>query len=88
MPQCETDINALKNGWVARWIPVTERLPKVGKKVLITDRYGKIQIGRTHLSGRGYEPYWEYLEESGTDYWSKVTALAWMPLPDPYEVEE
>ena len=42
--QCETDINALKNEWVARWIPVTERLPENGNRVLVCFINGHIDI--------------------------------------------
>lgn len=63
------------------WIPCSERLPKYGKNVLITNDKGNVSYGRF----RGVE-FWK---EDGDSYWTwkKNTiehVLAWMPLPEPY----
>lgn len=70
---------------VPRWIPCSERLPKYGKTVLITNDKGNVSYGRF----RGVE-FWR---EDGDSYWTwkKNTiehVLAWMPLPEPYREEE
>ena len=64
-----------------RWISCSERLPKYGKNVLITNDKGNVSYGRF----RGVE-FWK---EDGDSYWTwkKNTiehVLAWMPLPEPY----
>ena len=68
-----------------RWIPCSERLPKYGKNVLITNDKGNVSYGRF----RGVE-FWK---EDGDSYWTwkKNTiehVLAWMPLPEPYKEEQ
>lgn len=64
-----------------RWIPVTERLPKVGKFVLVTDIYlDEATIARLIDDGG-----WE--DQHGN--WSSFGCVsAWMPLPQPYERSE
>lgn len=54
-----------------RWIPVTEKLPEDGERVLVTVKNGEILFG-SHLG-----KYWAF--------GSKV--VAWMPLPAPYREE-
>ena len=60
-----------------RWIPVTERLPKKGEKVMACDIDGDIMLGwmhdRTHLC-------------AVDDYYKNITA--WMPLPEPWKGDE
>lgn len=76
-------INSLKAE--PHWIPCSERLPEKNKTVLITiafDNSKYIEFG--HI----YERTWEYLAESGSDYWEEVNGvIAWMPLPAPYQAE-
>ena len=58
------------------WIPVAERLPETEERVLICTQNKKgvksIMIGY-------------YIQDS--DYWAgtKSDAIAWMPLPEPWE---
>ena len=64
-----------------RWIPCSERLPEDYAKVLITTKYG-IEFG--HYDEE--EKMWEWLCESGTNYWEECdSVIAWMPLPEPYD---
>ena len=55
------------------WIPVTERLPEVGKTVLFCDYDRDIYVGH-----RAIEHWW-----SVDDKVKNVTA--WMPLPEPFK---
>ena len=58
------------------WIPVTERLPEVGKSVLICDAYGDIYLG--HRANYGY-----YFPDFCGDKIKDVRA--WAELPEPYK---
>ena len=62
-----------------KWIPVEERLPEVGKFVLVTDMYlDDVTIAR-------FDGAWE--DQHGN--WSSFGCVtAWMPLPKPYERSE
>ena len=58
------------------WIPVTERLPAVGKSVLICDAYGDICIGHRTRSGYYFPDFWD----------DKIKDVrAWAELPEPYK---
>lgn len=64
----------------AEWIPCSERLPKKGEVVLITNGKGNVRCGqyRSEYDVRGETHYW---------WWKGKTiesVLAWMPLPKPY----
>lgn len=61
---------------IPHWIPVTERLPEVGKSVLICDAYGDICLG--HRANYGY-----YFPDFCGDRVKNVTA--WCNLPEPYK---
>lgn len=77
--ECEL---AYKHGWSDcfaehRWIPVTERLPEVGKFVLVNDIYmDELTIAKL-LEDKGWE------DQHGN--WSSFGCVsAWMPLPEPW----
>lgn len=70
-----------------RWIPLSERLPDTEDNVLITYKIKNIRyvsIGSMFGDGEfhGYDD--EYLSPEGR----KRKAIAWMPLPKPYERKE
>lgn len=61
-----------------RWIPITERLPEVYEKVLVTFvYYGDKFTSMGTFSG----------EKWNIDYYkdSDIKVLAWRPLPDPWK---
>lgn len=65
-----------------RWIPVSERYPKIEdeyKYFLVTDDKGKVSIQEFFIS----------LDEEPQPYFSgMVNVIAWMPLPPSYQGEE
>jgi hypothetical protein len=61
-----------------RWIPCDEKLPENESEVLVTDNNG-------HIRHAFYVAKWDWFgtyEESMT-----IRAIAWMPLPEPYDGE-
>lgn len=74
----------LHNRNTARWIPVTERLPKYGETVLVYGSQGGIYTAR----------YERARTEWGRDSWWKLNSKShicnpthWMPLPEPPKEE-
>ena len=63
---------------VPRWIPCEERLPENESEVLVTDWNGHIRHAFYDAECDWFGTY----EESMT-----IRAIAWMPLPDPYDGE-
>ena len=74
-----------------RWIPVTERLPKEGEKVLATHLGGlnpnRQVIEHIYQNGRftcGWDMDLDITSPTfGQRYMGDV--VAWMPMPEPYE---
>ena len=74
----------------ATWIPVSERLPEEGHDVLITKESFKIKGYEQHVikAKRSVDP-----RSGKIEWWSEFgtlkdkEVLAWMPLPEPAEIE-
>jgi Lar family restriction alleviation protein len=60
----------------AGWVPVKERLPRQGERVLISN-------GDEVLCGRWFDGHWR---EQGQAFSTDLSVTHWMPLPEPPEV--
>lgn len=78
---------------MSEWVPVSERLPEVGKKILVTS-YGRVCYAAM-ISTDGHSGYpifrlQDSLKEKTvceTIVHNDMTSnriIAWMPLPEPY----
>lgn len=66
-----------------KWIPVDERLPEDGVRVMCCDDREDIYFGRHEYTG------WHWEAEACANYWAKDdSVIAWMPLPEPYKESE
>ncbi len=77
-----------KGMFVGWWIPVSDMLPEVGSEVLVCfDFNGKRSVYISHFYGDGefHGLDDEYLTSEGRKY---RKAVAWMPLPKPYEPQK
>ena len=68
-----------------QWIPVTERLPEIPKKVIATRRTknGAVRVIKASYIPSDDEGVW--VSECGTD---ATGIIAWMPMPEPYKEDE
>ena len=79
-----------------RWIPVSERLPEVNQRVLVTS-YGRVCYAMmTSADGNSGHPVFRLQDSLNervvceTTVHSEFTTsriIAWMPLPEPYKTE-
>ena len=67
------------------WIPVEERLPEVGKRVLATYRKnrGEYDVAQDQL----IKEFWCGKEEISWDSGLDSDIIVWRPLPEPYRPE-
>ena len=63
---------------VPRWIPVAERLPKVGAKVIACDTRDDFVDVLVYENG-----YWEYSDGEYKGYYEIDEITHWMPMPQP-----
>lgn len=61
-----------------RWIPVSERLPELGERVLCQCQANIYEVLKLTVDGWYYNPNHCYMESF---------VIAWMPLPQPYKAE-
>lgn len=59
-----------------RWIPVSERLPKVGQTVICQCRANILKLLKLDSDGDWYQ--------DAEHAYMKGFVIAWMPLPEPY----
>ena len=86
MEQYKADLETAHECGKSHWIPVTERLPEVGHRVIFSMNNDEIYIGALHTSDNGLKIT---LEPTGISYWySFENVIAWMPLPKPYKEGE
>lgn len=77
LPVCDSFVPAADVAPVRRWIPVTERLPECGKRVLATD--GGF-VGEFYINKRGQ---WKRYNVNDYSLLMALDILFWMPLPEP-----
>ena len=82
----EKDMNIIRKHMNDGWIPVDDRLPEEGEKVLVWYEY--FRYGEYNRMHETYGISWQY-----DGYWSgdvsgiKAKCIAWQPLPEPYRPE-
>ena len=74
-------ISALREQEERRWIPVTERLPEQGERVLATD--GGF-VGELYVNSRGQ---WKRYNVNDHSLLMALDILWWMPMPQPPKEE-
>lgn len=86
----EKAISALEKQEQDRWIPVTERLPKEGRQVLVyavSVHYAIAKYDEMMNADGTWEKQWVTYDAWKPMYKIKGV-LAWRPLPEPYTEEE
>lgn len=78
---CILAVAALREKEERRWIPVEERLPKCGERVLATD--GGF-VGEFYINKRGQ---WKRYNVNDYSLLMALDILWWMPLPEPQKEE-
>lgn len=74
---CRLGAAALREQEERRWIPVEERLPKCGERVLATD--GGF-VGEFYINKRGQ---WKRYNVNDYSLLMALDILWWMPMPEP-----
>ena len=74
---CILAVSALREQEQRRWIPVTERLPEQGERVLATD--GGF-VGELYVNSRGQ---WKRYNVNDHSLLMALDILWWMPMPQP-----
>ena len=74
---CVMAVAALREQEERRWIPVTERRPKCGERVLATDG---VFVGEFYINKRGQ---WQRYNVNDYSLLMALDILFWMPIPEP-----
>ena len=72
-----------------QWIPVTERLPKDGRQVLVYARsvhYALAKYDEMRNADSTYKKQWVTFD-AWKPYYTIKDVIAWMPLPEPMRLE-
>lgn len=79
-------VNQLAEEYKGGWIPCSERLPEEPEENPELD-YKPLELYLVSIPGVKYpfRAFWN--GKFFTDGWDKVDAIAWMPLPAPYQKE-
>ena len=71
---------------IPKWIPVTERLPKDGRQVLVfamSVHYALAKYDEMRDADGTYKKQWVTFD-AWKPYYTIKDVIAWMPLPEPY----
>ena len=84
-PQCEKfKLRVTDNNVGGKWIPVTERLPDVDKKILLLCKNGAMFVGVRGSYYGGTEHRFKVCTAlNSTKLLNKGRVTHWMPLPEP-----
>lgn len=85
--QCMEIVNQLAEEYKGGWIPVSERLPKIGTLVLATTESGNVcddVLIYDYVCSTSKEPCFHMWDD---EMWNCYTprVIAWQPLPEPYQ---
>lgn len=72
---------------IPHWIPVTERLPKDGRQVLVfamSVHYALAKYDEMRDADGTYKKQWVTFD-AWKPYYTIKDVIAWMPLPDPWK---
>lgn len=76
--ECGSMIGRQMKQKMGRWIPVSERLPELGEKVLCQCQAGIYEVLKLTVNGWYFDIDHCYMESF---------VIAWMPLPEPFKAE-
>lgn len=65
------------------WIPVNDRMPEDDQHILVTDGNEILIRWGSHIYGTP-----DGTKEVPAHYGNGLKVIAWMPLPEPYKVEQ
>lgn len=83
---CYKDLPSVTSVYKKEWIPVTERLPKDRREVLVTAYWHETyQVMMGSYFGDGL--WWCVPFNNSGEHMQKLKPKAWMPLPEPYKTE-
>lgn len=76
------DYEDMEEQATSKWIPCSERLPKLRRKVLVTAKEGN----HTFVTMAFFTEH-SWMHRDPAELSDETELIAWMPLPEPYESE-